>query len=76
VQLTVDAAALTRVLDAGAATLDVLAARLGGPPRDELLWALEDALARGWITASADPCDHDGLCGASAPVVYAAAPRG
>ena len=73
---TVDATAVTAALRPGVATLDVLAARLGGPPRDELLWALEDAMARGWVTASADPCDHDGLCGASAPVVYAGAARG
>ena len=73
---TVDATAVTAALRPGVATLDVLAARLGGPPRDELLWALEDAIERGWVTASQDPCDHDGLCGASAPVVYAPAPRG
>jgi hypothetical protein len=72
---TVDATAVTTALRRGVATLDALAARLGGPPREELVWALEDAIARGWVSASGDACGPDGICGSSAPVVYAAAGR-
>jgi hypothetical protein len=72
-----DAAAVARALRRGVATLDALAARLGRPARDELLWALDDAVARGWVQASADDdCGPDGLCGSSAPVVYTATDAG
>ena len=72
-----DAAAVARALRAGVATLDALAARLDQPARDELLWALDDAVARGWVTSSiADDCGPNGLCGASAPVVYSATDAG
>src|SRR5689334_8182535 len=66
-----DATAVARALRGGVATLDALAARLGRPARDELLWALDDAVARGWVVSSdAGDCGPDGLCGSSAPVVY------
>ncbi len=54
----------------GVATLGALAARTGAQ-RDELLWALEEALARGWIRASGPDCGPDGICSTSAPTVYA-----
>ena len=66
-----DAAAVARALRGGVATLDALGARLGGATRDELLWALEDAIDRGWVrSAGGDDCGPDGLCGTAAPVVY------
>jgi hypothetical protein len=58
----------------GVATLGALAARTGAP-RDELLWAVEEALARGWISASGPGCG-DGICSTSAPTVYAISERG
>ena len=65
-----DALTLTRSLKTGGvATLGALAARTGAQ-RDELLWAVEEALARGWITASGVGCG-DGICSTSAPTVYA-----
>jgi hypothetical protein len=71
VSTTIDAAAVTRALRGGIATLDALAARLGGAGRDELLWALEDARASGWVSSGGgEDCGPDGLCGASAPTVY------
>ena len=55
----------------GPATLDALAARLGGADRDALLWALEDARARGWTRGGEGvDCGPDGLCATSAPPVY------
>lgn len=73
----VDAAAVTRALRGGIATLDALAARLGGAPRDELLWALEDAAARGWVRSNGgEDCGADGLCGTAAPTVYTATDAG
>ena len=73
----VDAAAVTRALRGGVATLDALAARLGGAGRDELLWALEDAARRGWVRSNAgEDCGPDGLCGTSAPTVYTATDAG
>jgi hypothetical protein len=74
---TVDATAVARALRGGVATLDALARRLGGPGRDELLWALEDAVDRGWVRSSGgEDCGPDGLCGTSAPVVYTATEAG
>ena len=72
-----DATAVARALRGGVATLDALAARLGGVARDELVWAVEDAVERGWVeVANRDDCGPDGLCGASAPPVYTATPAG
>ena len=72
-----DAAAVARALRGGVATLDALAARLPGATRDELLWALEDAVDRGWVRSSGgEECGPDGLCGTSAPVVYTATEAG
>lgn len=66
---------LTRALKAGGvATLGALAARTGAP-REELLWAVEEALAVGWITASGPGCG-DGICSTAAPTVYAISDRG
>lgn len=71
VPATVDATSVTRALRGGIATLDALAARLGGADREELLWALQDARSRGWVQSSGgEDCGPDGLCGASAPTVY------
>ena len=69
---TIDAPAVARALRGGGiATLDALAARLGGAGREELLWALHDAAERGWVrTQGGEDCGPDGLCGASAPAVY------
>ena len=68
---TIDATGVTRALRGGIATLDALAARLSGAARDELLWALDDAMARGWVRSNGgDDCGPDGLCGTSAPTVY------
>ena len=66
-----------RALRGGPATLDALHARLGAPERDALAWAVDDAVARGWVhsTAGAD-CGPDGICGASAPVVLTLTPGG
>lgn len=73
----VDATSVTRALRGGVATLDALAARLGGAARDELLWAVDDAVGRGWVSASGgEDCGPDGLCGASAPRVYVATDAG
>ena len=75
--MALDAAAVARALRGGVATLDALGARLSGVPRDELLWALEDAIERGWVQRSGgDECGPDGLCGTSAPVVYTATEAG
>lgn len=72
-----DAGAVARALRGGVATLDALAGRLGGASRDELLWAVEDAVARGWVSSSGgEDCGPDGLCGTSAPVVYSATEAG
>jgi len=72
-----DPLAVARALRRGVATLDALAARIPGAARDELLWALEDAIDRGWVRSSGDAdCGPDGICGASAPVVYTLTPLG
>lgn len=64
-------------LRGGPATLDALAARLGGPARDALTWAVDDAVVRGLVssTAGAD-CGPDGICGSSAPAVFTLTPAG
>jgi hypothetical protein len=75
--MATDAAAVTRALRGGVATLDALGARLPGATRDEVVWALEDAIAHGWVRSSGgDDCGPDGLCGTSAPVVYSATEAG
>jgi hypothetical protein len=68
---------IVRALRGGPATFDALGARLGGPVRDELTWALDDAVARGLVhsTAGAD-CGPDGICGTSAPAVFTLTPAG
>ena len=62
---------ILRALRGGPATLDALAARLGGPEREALTWAVDEAVGRGLVhsTAAAD-CGPDGLCGSSAPAVF------
>lgn len=50
------------------ATLGALGARTGAE-RSELLWAVEEAIERGWVLASGPGCDG-GICGTSAPTVY------
>lgn len=68
---------MVRALRGGPATLDALHARLRAPARDALSWALDEALARGWVRSSAGAdCGPDGLCGASAPAVFTLTPGG
>ena len=66
---------MTRALEGGVATLDALAARTG-EARDPLLWALEEAVARGWVSASGEGCGRDGICASGAPVIYALTQQG
>ncbi|HWT23957.1 MAG TPA: hypothetical protein VN213_10670 [Solirubrobacteraceae bacterium] len=67
----VEVVAIARALRGGPATLDALGARLGGAGRDALAWALEDALARGWVASSAqEDCGPDGICSTAAPTVF------
>jgi hypothetical protein len=68
---------IVRALRGGPATLDALDARLGGLARDELTWAVDDAVARRLVhsTAGAD-CGPDGICGTSAPAVFTLTPAG
>ena len=74
---TLDPNDVVRALRGGPATLDALHARLGAPARDALGWAVDDAVARGWVrsTAGAD-CGPDGVCSASAPAVFTLTPAG
>jgi hypothetical protein len=75
--MAADAAAVARALRRGVATLDALGARLSGATRDEVVWALEDAIERGWVQRSGgEDCGPDGLCGTAAPVVYTATDAG
>jgi hypothetical protein len=69
---TADPHDVLRALRRGPATLDALHHRMGGPARDSLGWALDEALARGWVHSSAAgaDCGPDGICGASAPAVF------
>ena len=68
---------ILRALRGGPATLDALAARLGGLEREGFTWAREDAVARGWVASTAGPdCGPDGLCGTSAPAVFSLTPAG
>lgn len=50
------------------ATLGALAARTGAD-RTVLVWAVEEAIERGWVRASGPGCDG-GLCGTTAPTMY------
>jgi hypothetical protein len=75
--MAADAAAIARALRGGVATLDALGARLPGATRDEVVWAVEDAIDRGWVQRSGgEDCGPDGLCGAFAPTVYTATDAG
>ena len=68
---------ILHALHGGPATLDALAARLGAVPRDAVVWALDDAVARGWAASTAGAeCGPDGLCGTSAPAVFTLTPAG
>ena len=64
-----DPLAVVRALTRGPATLDALAARMPGTSRDELRWAVEDAVDRGWVQATGDVCGPDGICSTAAPNV-------
>jgi hypothetical protein len=62
---------ILHALRGGPATLDALSARLGGPARDALTWAVDEAVARGLVHSSAEAdCGPDGICGTSAPAVF------
>ena len=77
VMTTTDARAIAAALRGGPATLDALHARLGAPERDSLGWAVDDAVARGWVHSSAaDDCGPDGVCSTSAPAVFTLTPAG
>jgi hypothetical protein len=74
---TTDARAIAAALRGGPATLDALHARLGAPERESLGWAVEDAVARGWVRSSAgEDCGPDGVCSTSAPAVFTLTPAG
>jgi hypothetical protein len=68
---------ILHALRGGPATLDALSGRLGGPARDALTWAVDEAVAAGFVhsTAGAD-CGPDGICGTSAPAVFTLTPAG
>ena len=68
---------ILRALSGGPATMDALSARLGGPARDALTWAVDEALARGLVHSSAGTdCGPEGICGTSAPAVFTLTPAG
>lgn len=68
---------IVRALRGGPATLDALGARLGGPARDALTWAVEEAVGRGLVASSAAvDCGPDGICSTSAPTVFTLTPAG
>jgi len=74
---TTDARAIAHALRGGPATLDALHARLGGPERESLGWAVDDAVARGWVRSTAgEDCGPDGVCSTSAPAVFTLTPGG
>ena len=71
------AADVARALQAGPATLDALHARLGAPARDLLGWAVDDAVARGWVQSSVGAdCGPEGICSSTAPAVLTLTPDG
>jgi hypothetical protein len=68
---------VARALRGGPATLDALRARLGAPEREALGWALDEAVARGWVHSSAGAdCGPDGVCASTAPAVFTLTPDG
>ena len=68
---------IVRALRGGPATLDALHARIGGPDRAALTWAVDEAVARGLVHSSAEAdCGPDGICGTSAPAVFTLTPAG
>jgi hypothetical protein len=68
---------ILHALRGGPATLDALGARLGGPARDALTWAVDDAVVRGLVHSSAGAdCGPDGICGSTAPAVFTLTPAG
>jgi hypothetical protein len=68
---------ILHALRGGPATLDALGARLGGPARDALTWAVDEAVAGGLVHSSAGAdCGPDGICGTSAPAVFTLTPAG
>jgi len=68
---------ILHALRGGPATLDALHARLGGPARDAVTWAIDDAVARGLVhSTGAVDCGPDGICGATAPAVFTLTPAG
>lgn len=67
---------LLAALRRGPATLDALAQRLGGPDRDALLWAVDEAAGQGLVHSSATDCGPDGLCATNAPTVVSLTPAG
>jgi hypothetical protein len=73
---TTDARAIAAALRGGPATLDALHARLGAPEREALGWAVDDAVARGWVHSSDADCGPDGVCSTSAPAVFTLTPAG
>jgi hypothetical protein len=75
--MATDPQEIVRALRGGPATLDALRARLAAPERDSLGWAVEDAVARGWVRSSAgEDCGPDGVCSTSAPAVFTLTPAG
>ena len=75
--MTADPIAVLSGLRRGPATLDALHARLGAPDRDALSWAVDEAVARGWVRSSAAPdCGPDGICSTSPPTVFTLTPAG
>lgn len=68
---TTDPRSIVAALRGGPATLDALHARVGAPEREALRWAVEEAVARGWVDSSAGAdCGPDGVCSTSAPTVF------
>jgi hypothetical protein len=68
---------ILRALRGGPATLDAICARLGEPTRDALAWAIDEAVARGLVSSSAEAdCGPEGVCGSSAPAVFMLTPAG
>jgi hypothetical protein len=68
---------IVRALRGGPATLDALHVRLGGPARDALTWAVDEAVARGLVasTAGAD-CGPDWIGGTSPSAFFTLPPAG
>ncbi|HYI17962.1 MAG TPA: hypothetical protein VD836_04600 [Solirubrobacteraceae bacterium] len=72
-----DTGEILRAMRGGPATLDALAARLGGAEREALTWALDEVQAQGLVASTAGAgCGPDGLCGTDAPAVFTLTPAG